>query len=404
MTDETTSSGGVPIPFDDWRTISFAVFMALVGYSVMVTVPVLSTALVHSLSFTEEQVGRVWGNDMLGFSIGAIISALSVARFNRRHLVMVGIVLTIGVNALCMSITDYESMMWLRLATGIGSGIITGTAVATLGGTTNPVRAFNLLLLGFSFSAAGELHLFPQLSLKGIYWFFIGSTAVCALFLRWLPSKPLNEAEQQEQHEIEDHSEDWQVPVILPIFCLTAVCFTYINIGGYFTYIELAALDAGIAPEFVSPVLTWASFWALAGCLLALLCARFGLFRPLFVALISMAVLVGMLAAGINKINLLISVFAFLALWTFVDVFQSSMMGYMDRSGSLVALIPSVQGFGQFIGPNIAASVIGAGLGYSTMFLVSGSMALVAMVIYGGIFFYMHRRKSAQVEAVTEAA
>ena len=404
MTDETTSSGGVPIPFDDWRTISFAVFMALVGYSVMVTVPVLSTALVHSLSFTEEQVGRVWGNDMLGFSIGAIISALSVARFNRRHLVMVGIVLTIGVNALCMSITDYESMMWLRLATGIGSGIITGTAVATLGGTTNPVRAFNLLLLGFSFSAAGELHLFPQLSLKGIYWFFIGSTAVCALFLRWLPSKPLNEAEQQEQHEIEDHSEDWQVPVILPIFCLTAVCFTYINIGGYFTYIELAALDAGIAPEFVSPVLTWASFWALAGCLLALLCARFGLFRPLFVALISMAVLVGMLAAGINKINLLISVFAFLALWTFVDVFQSSMMGYMDRSGSLVALLPSVQGFGQFIGPNIAASIIGAGLGYSTMFLVSGSMALVAMVIYGGIFVYMHRRKSPQVEAVTEAA
>ena len=404
MTDEKTPSGSVPIPFDDWRTILFAVFMALVGYSVMVTVPVLSTALVHSLSFTEEQVGRVWGNDMLGFSIGAIISALSVARFNRRHLVMVGIVLTIGVNALCMSITDYESMMWLRLATGIGSGIITGTAVATLGGTTNPVRAFNLLLLGFSFSAAGELHLFPQLSLKGIYWFFIGSTAVCALFLRWLPSKPLNEAEQQEQHEIEDHSEDWQVPVILPIFCLTAVCFTYINIGGYFTYIELAALDAGMAPEFVSPVLTWASFWALAGCLLALLCARFGLFRPLFVALISMAVLVGMLAAGINKINLLISVFAFLALWTFVDVFQSSMMGYMDRSGSLVALLPSVQGFGQFIGPNIAASIIGAGLGYSTMFLVSGSMALVAMVIYGGIFFYMHRRKSAQVEAVTEAA
>jgi hypothetical protein len=79
-------------------------------------------------------------------------------------------------------------------------------------------------------------------------------------------------------------------------------------------------------------------------------------------------------------------------------------MGYMDRSGSLVALLPSVQGFGQFVGPNIAASIIGAGLGYSTMFIVSGSMALVAMAIYGGIFFYMHSRRSLQVEAVTEAA
>ncbi len=184
MTTITTTDKENPIIFDDWRSISFAVFMALVGYTVMVTVPVLSTALVQTLGFTEEQVGRVWGNDMLGFSIGAVISALSVARVNRRHLVMGGVLLSIGANALCMFIVDYETVMWLRLVTGIGSGIFTGTAVATLGGSTKPVRAFNILLLGFSFSAAGELHLFPQLSLNGIYWFFIGSTALCALFLR----------------------------------------------------------------------------------------------------------------------------------------------------------------------------------------------------------------------------
>jgi predicted MFS family arabinose efflux permease len=403
MSDETTSGDGVSIAFDDWRAIAFAVFMALVGYSVMVTVPVLSTNLVQSLSFTEEQVGRVWGNDMLGFSAGAIIAALSVARVNRRQLVMGGIVFSIAANVWCMFIADYESMMWLRFAAGIGSGIFTGTAVATLGGTTKPVRAFNILLLGFSFSAFTEIHLFGWLSLNGIYWFLIGTAAVCGLFLRWLPSRPLNDEEKQLQHDLEDHSEDWRVPIFLPILCLTAVCFTYINIGGYFTYIELAALDAGMLREFVVPKLASASFWALAGCLLALLCARFGLFRPLFVALLAMAVLVGMLSAGINTTNFTISVFAFMALWTFVDVFQSSMMGYMDRSGSLVALLPSVQGFGQFVGPNIAASIIGAGMGYGTMFLVSGSMALVAMVIYGGIFFYMHGRKKTQVEAVTAA-
>jgi predicted MFS family arabinose efflux permease len=403
MNQEKTNSGDAGIVFDGWRSISFAVFLALVGYTVMVTVPVLSTALVQTLGFTEEQVGRVWGNDMLGFSVGAIISAFFVARVNRRHLVMGGIVLSISANAVCMFMVEYEPVLWLRIATGIGSGIFTGTAVATLGGTTKPVRAFNILLLGFSFSAAGEMHLFPQLSLNGIYWFFIGSTAVCGLLLHWLPSRPLSTEERQQQAQAEDHSENWNVPFILPILCLVAVCFTYINIGGYFTYIELAALDAGISPDFVTPLLTWASFCALAGCLLALLCARFGLFRPLFVALLSMAVLVAMLGGGITKINLTIGMFSFMALWTFVDVYQSSMMGYMDRSGSLVALLPSVQGFGQFVGPNIAASILGAGLGYSTMFIVSGSMALVAMAIYGGIFFYMHSRKSAQAQAVTEA-
>jgi hypothetical protein len=88
-----------------------------------------------------------------------------------------------------------------------------------------------------------------------------------------------------------------------------------------------------------------------------------------------------------------------MTLWTFVDVYQSAMMAHMDRSGSLVALLPSVQGFGQFVGPNVSASVLGAGLGYSTMFVVSGSMALVAMIVYMGVFIYMHRRKPVLIEA-----
>ena len=57
----------------------------------------------------------------------------------------------------------------------------------------------------------------------------------------------------------------------------------------------------------------------------------------------------------------------------------------------------------QFIGPNISASILGAGLGYSTMFVVSGSMALVAMVLYMGIFAYMHSLKRVQA-AEAEAA
>jgi MFS family permease len=112
-----------------------------------------------------------------------------------------------------------------------------------------------------------------------------------------------------------------------------------------------------------------------------------------------MAAIVAMLALGINDINLAVSLFGFMTLWTFVDVYQSSMVAHMDRSGSLVALLPSVQGFGQFVGPNIAASIVGAGLGYPIMFVVSGSMALVALVLYMGVSLYMHRQKPVLAEA-----
>jgi len=290
-------------------------------------------------------------------------------------------------------------VLWLRVAAGMGSGIITAVSMVTLGGTTKPVRAFNMLLLGFSFSAALQLHVLPLLSINEIYLVFIGTNAVCALFLRWLPIRALNAEELAQQESLEDQVENWQVPRIMPVLCLTAICFTYINIGGYYTYIELAAIADGVAEDWIGPLLTWSSLFALVGCGIALLCTRFGLFKPLFVSLFVMAGVVVMLSGGITDRNIMVSLFSFTALWTFVDVYQEATMAHMDRSGSFLALIPSVQGFGQFIGPNIAASVLGAGMGYSTVFVVSSSMALIAMLLYGGIFIYMHRRQSLPVAA-----
>lgn len=400
MINDSTTPGGSPNVFDSWRSISIALFMALVGYTVMVSVPVLSTALVGMLGFTEEQVGRVWGADLGGLSLGAVMSALLVARVNRRFLVFAGVILSIGANALCIVFIEYEQVLWLRVAAGIGSGIFTAVAVVSLGGTTKPVRAFNMLLFGFAFSTALELHLLPKLSMNEIYLFFIALAAVCSFFIRWIPARPLNTEELALQEEGEDHVEDWHVPRILPVICLIAVGFTYINIGGYYTYIELAAHADGIAKDWIGPLLTWSSIFAIIGCVIAYFCTRFGLFKPLFVSLLAMAAIVIMLSSGITDINILVSLFSFMTLWTFVDVYQSAMLSHMDRSGSLVALLPSVQGFGQFIGPNVAASVLGVGLGYSTMFVVSGSMALVAMFLYMGVFTYMHRRKAMLAVAV----
>jgi len=104
-----------------------------------------------------------------------------------------------------------------------------------------------------------------------------------------------------------------------------------------------------------------------------------------------------MLSSGVTDLNLMLSLFGFMTLWTFADIFQSAMMAHMDRSGSLVALLPSVQAFGQSVGGNVAASVLS--LGFGTMFMVSGSMALVALLIYAGIFVYMHKHQAVAAEA-----
>jgi len=175
--------------------------------------------------------------------------------------------------------------------------------------------------------------------------------------------------------------------------CLIAIFFTYINIGTYWTYIELAALDAGVAEEWIVPLLTWVSFGSLVGCLVATLISdRFGLAKPLLVTLVIMALVVGILGDEINHRNLIISLIFFNLLWIFIDVYQMSTVAVIDKSGSFAALLPAVQGLGQIVGPNIAASMLGASMGYNKVFLMCAAAAIAGMLIYLVMYIFLRRR------------
>lgn len=382
--------------FDGWRSIGLSLYMTLVGYGVLVGIPVISTAWVGLLGFSEVEVGRVAGADLGGLSLGAVLTALVIGRHNRRHLVLLGAGIAVVSNGLCMLYTDYEQVLWLRLLAGTGSGIYTAVAVATLGGTSRPARAYNMMLFAFAFSQALEMHFLPQLSMNGIYAVFIFFFSFGLIFVHWIPPYPADKSLDIEVEVGENsgthHAEHLQVPKYVPWLCLTAIFVTYINIGAYWTYIELASLEAGVADEWIGQVLTWASFLSIVGCLFATLVSdRFGLARPLLVSLVAMAVIVGMLAGGINSSNIVISVFTFNFLWIFIDVYQMSTVANVDHAGSFASLMPGAQGLGQIVGPNLAASILGAGLGYSAVFMMCATAALVGMAVYGAMYVNLRR-------------
>ncbi|MBT8064164.1 MAG: MFS transporter [Gammaproteobacteria bacterium] len=382
--------------FDGWRSISIALYMTLVGYAVLVGVPVISTAWVELLGFTEEQVGRVAGADLGGLSLGAVAASLVVSRVNRRLLILFSVAIVILANGLCMLFIDYETVLWLRVAAGFGSGVYTAVAVATLGASSKPARAFNLMLFAFAFSQALEMQILPMLSMNGIYLAFILCYLAGLPFLHWIPPRPL-EPGLDVTVEVKEadggrHVEKRHVPAFVPWLVLGAIFFTYVNIGSYWTYIELAALDAGIDGDYVGRLLVWTSFFSLVGCAVATVISnRFGLARPLLLALITMAAIVGMLAFGINDLKLLVSMFCFNLLWIFVDVYQMSTVANVDRSGAFASLMPGAQGLGQIVGPNIAASILGAGLGYHTVFGMGAAAALVGMMVYGAMYLWLRR-------------
>jgi hypothetical protein len=65
-------------------------------------------------------------------------------------------------------VVNYEQVVWIRFVAGIGSGLYTAVAVATIAATSKPARTFNILLFAFAFSQALEMHILPQLSMNGI--------------------------------------------------------------------------------------------------------------------------------------------------------------------------------------------------------------------------------------------
>ena len=375
---------------DDWRGLTIALYMVLVGYGVLVGIPVISTAWVTKLGFTEVEVGRVAGMDLGGLSAGAIVAAWVINHMNRRLIVFIGIFLAALANGLCLKYVDYETVLWLRFLAGFGSGMYTAVAMAVFGTSIRPALAYNLMLFSFAFSQALEMRILPQLSMNGIYWVFIVCFLLTLPFLGWIKSYPKPRSIETKPETTNKNNSS---KPLLAWVCLFAIFLPYINIGAYWTYIELAALDGNTDPELVGEVLVWASLCSLLGCLIAtLLSNRFGLLRPLLIALFTMATGVGMLAFGINEPKFLMSVFTFNLLWIFTDVYQMGSLANFDHGGNYAAYLPAAQGLGQIVGPNIAASLLAINLGYSSVFIMCWTAAMSAMLIYWLLYRYLRTR------------
>ena len=390
--------------FDDWRSLTIGIYMALVGYAVMVGLPVMSTSWVTNLGFTEEQVGRIAGADLGGLAVGAVIAYFFVARIDRRLLTVVAAGVAIAANLLCIYYQTYDAHLVLRLMAGIGAGVYTGVAVATIGGHSRPAFAFGLELFAFAFSQGAELKFLPYLSIEGVYIALIMTYVVGLLFISWLPRRPVEKSLDVEvdvkEPDGQHHTEHKHVPAYVPWLVLTAVVFTYINIGGYWTYIELATVESDASADWVANMLVYTSVFSVIGCLFAVLLSnRYGLARPLLVTLVFQASIVLMLVFDITNATVAISMFSFNFCWIFVDIYQSATIANVDHSGRYVALLPAAQGLGNFLGPNAAASVLAFSLGYEGVFIMCATASIIAMLVYLYMYLMLKRKIPALADA-----
>ena len=380
-------------PFDQRGPFLLSLYMTLVGYSVLVALPAINSAWVEQLGFTEVQVNRVASADLLGLFLGSIAISFLIRRVDRRALILAGIAVAIVANALCIYYLDYMTTLLLRILAGFGSGLYTAVAVAGLGARSKPREAFNWMLLAFAISQFLELQLIPHLTMAGIYIFFIATYVVTLPFVRLMPAR---DPEQMSRVDTADAEPAERRPTALAWVGVLAIVVAYINIGAYWSNIELAAEAGGLDGDWAGQVISWSVLLSFFGCFAAMYALKhFDYDRPILVTFVLMVIAVGLLAVNVSAGIFVFSVAMFNFLWIFIDVYQMGGVSAADRSGSAAAFIPGAQGLGQMLGPFVAALLLERSLGFDAVFVLCAGASFTALLIYGLIYLSTRGRRAA---------
>jgi predicted MFS family arabinose efflux permease len=386
VTETAISPAGPANPFDARGPFLLSLFMTLVGYSVLVALPAINGAWVDQLGFTDVQVNRVASADLLGLFIGAVLTSLLIRTWNRQRLTYLGIALAIAANGLCTQYVDYQMTLLLRFVAGLGAGFYTAVAVAGLGAHSKPREAFNWMLLAFAVSQFLELQLIPHLTMNGIYVFFIATYVVTLPFVRLIPrSAPPAPASEPVA--------TGQRPSLLAWVGIGAIVIAYVNIGAYWSNIELAAEAAGLDGDWAAQVIAWCVLLSFGGCFTAMwILKKFDYDRPLLFTFSLMVLAVGLLAVEFTAALFVFSVAMFNFLWIFIDVYQMGGVSVADRSGSAAAFIPGAQGLGQTAGPFAASVMLDLGWGFDGVFVLCALASATALLVYTLIYLrYGHQ-------------
>ena len=242
------------------------------------------------------------------------------------------------------------------------------------------------MLLAFAISQFLELQLIPHLSMNGIYLFFIATYVVTLPFVRLIPkTRPLS-ATQNTPKEA-------QRPTLLAWVGIGAIVIAYINIGAYWSNIELAAEAAGLDGNWAAQVIAWCVLLSFGGCFTAMwVLKQFDYDRPLLFTFVLMVLAVGLLAFNFTSAVFVFSVAMFNFLWIFIDVYQMGGVSVADRSGSAAAFIPGAQGLGQTVGPFAASLMLERGWGFDGVFVLCAMASTTALLIYTLIYVrYRHQ-------------
>ena len=378
---------------DGWIAAVLLAFLATAGLFYVNIMAAIVDGLVAGLGLTEAQAGQIGSINIYGAAAGALVSVFLIRTVPWRWLASACLTVLIAIDLASTQIGTFELLLPVRALHGFSGGILTGTAFALIARTANPDRTFGMLLfVQFGLGGLGVMLLPPLAPLYGTQALFIAlalfslATFIMVPFLSAHPARVRGESTGGTVR--------WP-PLIMTL--LAIFLFQAANMG-LLAYIIRLGLDYGLSRAYVSTALGLATWVALIGPFLVMVCGlKFGRFWLLIASMALTLVGTMIFHYSASPAAYMIANCGTGITWGFVIAYLLGMTAEFDTAGRASAFAGFVSKMGLASGPMIAGWVLAGGQGFPALV----NLAVAGLALSGLIMLVPARMldKSRRVEA-----
>lgn len=347
------------IPFNLRRTLLMAI-LGSVSLMPLLVLPVVVGGFVDYLTFTESEAGYLASAGFLGSAVAAIVISLRIHHLDLRRLAWIGLTVLILCDAVSIFAADLDTWAFVavRFLSGAGGATAYAAVMGAYAGWKQPERAYGLFMsIQFLLSALGLFGLPWILDRGGVAAIFILFTALDVLALMFVTQIP---GRDERPPVGSGPSLEWRViakPVAL--FCLAGIgLFEAANMAN-FTYSERIGYQFALDGAAIGTILGAATVLGIPAAFgVFLLGARFGLYVPIMLAVLTQIVALTLLLVGSTPPMYLTSMCLMSLGWAFALPYFQAIEARIDPRGSVVVAGGFATSLGDFLGPATAASLV----------------------------------------------
>ena len=373
--------GGAGNDFDKPVSLLTMMLTGIAGVVVMGLIPIVATAYVEYLSFSESQAGYVLAAEMSGYAVGTLLISTRVQVWNRRIVALSGLVILLLGNLICLGLHSFDLMLIARLSVGLGGGGAAGVMAASIAASGSPDRFFGFYpVLTLSIGAV-LMSLTPVLlasfGIKGLLSLLAFMTLPALCLVRNFP-----EYKAISKQDAVGTSLSWrEMPLKIIIIVSVATLAYYVGTGGVWPYMSQVGRSVGFTMQETGNLLAVAQLFGVAGAMVpAFLGTRLGRMPPVTFSLLASVCCLLTLIAFSNKLVYALVIQLYMFVWLLFFPYLMGIVSELDPLGRLAGISYALQSVGFAVGPALAALLITSG-GYTSLFYLGILCYLITLML-----------------------